>query len=156
MVLVTKATLKSYHKRPILGATSIVGGSLWSRVKDFAKKVIGSKTVKDTMKTFGSMVLKQIPGLVDKGLTTIGPKLPRWIPPKTADILRGLTKKSVEGLEKTIHKRIDPEIPAFAFESAPRVATNDSGEKETLGFGIAKMKPGAGTRAQKILQRIMK
>lgn len=156
MVLVTKASLKKYSQKRVHGTTSVVGGSIWSRIKDFARKIFRSKTVQDGARSLAKLAIQKAPGLIDKGLQHVQPKLPSWLQKHGVPVVKDLLssglkladdKLSKMGMKQDLHKEALPDPVVAQPESNPSVAA---------GQGIARIKPGSGRRAQVILKRLMK
>lgn len=149
----TAALTRRYQNKPIFGG-GLAGGSLWSKIKGFAKKLFGSKSVRDKVQQLGKLALKHAPGLIEKGLDKINPKLP-WLPRQSIrDITKSLGELGKKKLESITQA---PEnMPGDLAVSAPLLNNVPVGAEPTkLGYGlkIAAKHPQAGRKAMQILSK---
>lgn len=126
------------------------GGSLWTRVKNFAKKVFGSKKGQEYFKKGVNFLLKKSPELIDKGVSAIDSKLSGTtkkmfgdLAKETAPLLKDLATK---GINKGQAYLLDKAKPAAI--SAATVAEEPNAEGSGVRPSGARKRRTRGLRGQ--------
>jgi hypothetical protein len=154
MPLINSRTVGRHSRTSVLGGryrprTVILGGSFWSRIKDFARKIFGSSKAKELAKKVAAKALEAAPGLIDKGLAFAAEKLPHHAilnpgganAKKAADFARPhLNTGAKEGIAQMENKFLSIQPDGGAI-----VVGRRGGRKKKpviLGMGMQTISPG--------------